>query len=410
MQVSPAYAPLVGGAERLLQSVSERLVERGHDVTVLTFDCATMHDFLSPTGAGLPRDERVNGVRVLRVKPVGGPVSRLHRWWTKQPGGWRTSSWMFGKDLWPTDLPSGARLIAPLARLSADVVASVNWFFGASYWVCRPRYLRRAPRVAIPVLHIEREWADNPMLPRMFSDCDGVIVCTDAERAFVQARGGTNIAVAGCGVEPSRFDRRDGAVIRRRLEIGDRPVIGFVGRQDPLKGVPTLIEAMHRVWQHYPDAILLMAGQSAHRDKTVDAAIAALSPVNRAKVVLLDDFADADLPSIMDACDVLALPSVEESFGLVMIEAWVCGKPVIGADIASTRCIIDPGVDGLTVKPFDAADLSAKIIELITDPAKRACFGKRGREKVLSRYTWDRVTDVWEASFRRAAAVSRPTA
>jgi glycosyltransferase involved in cell wall biosynthesis len=97
------------------------------------------------------------------------------------------------------------------------------------------------------------------------------------------------------------------------------------------------------------------------------------------------------------------MPSVEESFGLVMIEAWMCGKPVIGADIAPTRCIVDVGVNGFTVQPFDSADLASKIIDLLADPAKRALFGERGRAKVLSRYTWDRVTDVWEATFAKAA-------
>ena len=410
MHVTPAYAPLVGGCERLLQSVSDRLVERGHDVTVITFDCATMLDFTSTTGAGLPRDERVNGVRVIRVNPVGSQLNRLHQWWLKQPGGRRSTTWIMGDELWPLELPSGISVIRPLARIPADVVTSVNWYFGAAFWVCRPRYLRRTPRVAIPVLHIEREWAHNPMLPRLFSECEGVIVMTDAERDFIAARGGRAIEVGGCGVDPARFERRDGAAIRRRYDIGDRPVVGFVGRQDFLKGVPTLIEAMQTVWQHSPAAMLLMAGQSAHRDKPVNDAIAALSPEHRAKVLLLDNFTDAELPSIMDACDLLALPSVEESFGLVMIEAWACGKPVIGADIASTRCIIEPGVDGLTVKPFDAADLATKILELVTGPEKRAVFGERGRQKVLSRYTWDRVTDAWEAAFRRAAAVSKPSA
>jgi glycosyltransferase involved in cell wall biosynthesis len=407
VHVSPAYAPLVGGAERLLQSVSERLVQRGHDVTVLTFDCATMRDFHSRTGAGLPRDEVLNGVRIVRVNPVGGPVIRAQRWFGRQRGGWRVSSLFFGDDLWPLDQPSGPGTVLPLARLDADVITSVNWYFGTSFWVCRPRSLRRTPRVAIPVLHIECEWAYNPMLPRMLSDCDGVIVMTDAEGDFVADRGGHDIAVAGCGVDPNRFARRDGKAIRARYRIGNRPVVGFVGRQDPLKGVPTLIEAMHIVWQHSPDAVLLLAGQSAHRDKTVNAAIASLSPENRENVVLFDDFADSDLPSIMDACDVLALPSVEESFGLVMIEAWACNKPVIGADIPSTRCIIDAGVDGLIVKPFDAPDLAEKILELMGDPDKRARFGERGRQKVLSRYTWDRVTDAWEAAFRKAAAASR---
>ena len=87
VHVSPSYAPCVGGAERLLQNVSERLVDRGHSVTVLTFDCATMRDFNSPRGAGLPRRETLNGVQIIRLSPVEGAVSRLHQWWLRQRGG-----------------------------------------------------------------------------------------------------------------------------------------------------------------------------------------------------------------------------------------------------------------------------------------------------------------------------------
>jgi glycosyltransferase involved in cell wall biosynthesis len=231
--------------------------------------------------------------------------------------------------------------------------------------------LRRAARVAIPILHIEREWAHKPVYARMLSDCDGVLVCTDAERDFVQARGGREISVAGAGVDPTRFERRDGACIRARHGIGDRPVVGFVGRQETLKGAATLIEAMHTVWRHVPDTMLLMAGQRAHREPAVTKMLAELCAADRAKVVLIDDFADEDGPSIMDACDLLALPSVEESFGLVMIEAWMCGKPVIGGDIASTRCIIEPGVDGWTATPFDSANLAA-VLDLLAVPAKRS--------------------------------------
>jgi glycosyltransferase involved in cell wall biosynthesis len=408
VQVSPAYAPLVGGAERMLQSVSERLVERGHDVTVLTFDCETMRDFASPRGAGLPPAEAINGVKVVRVGPSSPRFHNFHQWWLKQPGGWRTSARLFGEDAWPLGRPNGFGLLLPLARLKADVVVSVNWHFAMSFWVCRPRGLRRRPRVAVPILHIEREWAHNPIYSRMLRGCDGVIVCTDAERDFVRARGGNSIAVAGAGVDPRHFEHRHGTAVRARYGIGDRPVVAFVGRQDTLKGVPTLIEAMHKVWLQFPDAVLLLAGQRAHRDRKVSEMLAALSIVDRARVVVIDDFAQRDAASIMDACDLLVLPSVEESFGLVMIEAWMCGKPVIGADIASTRCIVEPGVDGWMAKPFDSPALADKILDLLADPAKRAAFGAHGHAKVLSRYTWDRVTDVWESTFERAAAVHSP--
>jgi glycosyltransferase involved in cell wall biosynthesis len=405
VHVSPAYAPLVGGAERLLQAVSERLVQRGHHVTVLTFDCSTLPDLGATRGAGLPKQETLNGVRVIRVDPSEGRVTRLLQWWLRQPGGWRSAAFLFqDKDLFALSRPNGMSMLLPLSRLKADVVTSVNWYFGPSFWACPPRPFRRVPRVAIPLLHIAQDWVNNPVYAGMLRGCDAVIVCTDAERDFVQARGGKAIGVAGAGVDPSRYECRDGARIRARYGIGDRLVIGFVGRQDTTKGVHTLIDAMHIVWRCWPDAMLLIAGQRAHRELIVAQRMDELSSADRARVVLVDDFPDEDGPSIMDACDVLALPSAEESFGMVMIEAWMCNKPVIGADIASTRCIIEPGVDGLTTTPYDSADLAKKILELLGDPAKRAAFGERGRAKVLSRYTWEHVTDVWEATLQKAAA------
>jgi glycosyltransferase involved in cell wall biosynthesis len=397
----------VGGVERLLQAVSERLAQRGHDVTVLTFNAATAHDFSLVGGADLPSIEMLNGVRVIRVDPSGGTLKRIHEWSLRRRGGWRLSRRLFGDDMWPLWLPSGLSLLPHLARARADVITSVSWHFGCSFWACPPRRLRRVPRVAIPILHIEREWAQNPRYPRMLRDSDATIVCTRAEAEFVEARGGQSISIAGAGVDPDRFRRRDGAGIRARYGIGNRPVVGFVGRQDTLKGVPTLIEAMHTVWTYSPEAVLLLAGQSAHREPRVAAMIEALMPNDRARVILIDDFGDADGPSIMDACDILALPSVEESFGMVMIEAWICGKPVIGGDIASTRCIIDPGMDGWLVKPFDAVELAAKILDLFADPQKRAMFGERGRAKVLARYTWDRVTDAWATTFQKVVSTVR---
>jgi glycosyltransferase involved in cell wall biosynthesis len=387
----------------LLQAVSERLVQRGHDVTVLTFDCATMRDFTSPRGAGLPARETLNGVKIIRINPQGGRLVKVHQWWLRKRGGWRSTAWLLGGDAWPIGLPSGLATVLPLARLSADVVSSTNWHFGASFWTCLPRHLRRVPRVAVPILHIEQQWAKKPIYSRMVRNCDAAIVCTEAEGDFLRALGGTSITVAGAGVEPLKFANRNGARVREEHGLGRRPVVGFVGRQDVHKGVPTLVDAMRMVWPHYPDAVLLMAGQHAHRDNAVTEKLASLRPHERRNVLLIDDFADADGPSIMDACDLLALPSVEESFGLVLVEAWMCEKPVIGADIAATRCIIDAGIDGLTVKPFDADDLSAKILDLLADPKKRELFGRRGRDKVLARYTWERVTDAWERTFVKVA-------
>jgi glycosyltransferase involved in cell wall biosynthesis len=405
--VSPTYAPCIGGAERLLQGVAERLVARGHDVTVLTFDCRTQRDFQSVSGAGLPRDELLNGVRIVRVSPAYYWPERALRWWTRRRGGWRTTNWALGDALeFPLGRPSGLRAIRPLLGLKADVISTVNWGFGVSYWGGISARLRRVPQVAVPILHIHSEWAALPIYGRMLRGCDGIIVLTEAERDFVAARGGRCIVVAGAGVAPERFLGADGADLRRRYGLQDRPVVGFVGRQDTHKGLLTLIDAMQQVWQHVPDAVLLLAGPEAHRDAEVSQRLESLARENSGQVLCIDDFRDAEGPSIMAAVDVLAMPSVEEGFGMVTIEAWMCRKPVIGADIAPTRCVIENGMDGWLVEPGNAGDLAGRILQLLADPQQRRNFGERGCGKVLQKYTWERVTNIWEAAYRRAIAAA----
>src|SRR5262249_23872313 len=91
LHVIPTYPPCVGGSERMLQAVSERLVARGHAVTVLTLDCATQRDFTSRTGAGLQSCDLLNGVKIIRVSPNGGRLLRAVQWWLRRRGGWRST-------------------------------------------------------------------------------------------------------------------------------------------------------------------------------------------------------------------------------------------------------------------------------------------------------------------------------
>jgi glycosyltransferase involved in cell wall biosynthesis len=388
----------------MLQAVSERLVARGHAVTVLTLDCVTQRDLTSRTGAGLPSCDLLNGVKIIRVSPSGGGLLRAVEWWMRRRGGWRSMRRLLGDHFdYALSQPSGLGMIVPLLSVRADVVATCNWHFDSVLWVCDVLQLRRVPHLAIPVLHIDRPWAQRNLYARLFKTCAGAIVLTDAEQAFVHAKGLTSAVLAGGGVEPSKFDQRDGAAIKARYNLGNSPVVGFIGRQDILKGVPTLIEAMQIVWRHAPQTVLLLAGPRSHRDRATSDKLQALSDSERQRVVLIDDFDDKEGPSIIEACDLLAQPSVEEAFGLVLLEAWMCEKPVIGADIAATRGLVDHGGDGWLVVPFDAEDLAAKIASLLADRETRATFGRRGRAKVLSRYTWNRITDIWEATYRTVA-------
>jgi glycosyltransferase involved in cell wall biosynthesis len=109
------------------------------------------------------------------------------------------------------------------------------------------------------------------------------------------------------------------------------------------------------------------------------------------------------------ACSLLCVPSAQESFGGVYVEAWSLGKPVIAADTPATRELIHHGEDGLVVSQ-DARVLAEAIALLLDDTALAMTLGQRGRDKVNERYRWpavaSRVAAVYQALLSRHGTVS----
>jgi glycosyltransferase involved in cell wall biosynthesis len=272
------------------------------------------------------------------------------------------------------------------------------------YYVYLARRIKRFPFVGIPLFHTAEKWAHRTIYDRILARCDAVVTNTEFEAAFARGRGAARTEVAGVGIDPRAFTHMDGAAIRAQYGLGDRPVVGFVGRQTPNKGIVVILDAIRRVWQWNPEVRLVLAGPKPHPTSPVEGLLAAFTPEERTRIVCIHNFAEREKASIYDAFDLLVLPSIGESFGLAYLEAWACSKPVIGARIGPTQCVIDEGVDGYLVGPEDADALTCRIKELLEDPAKRERMGRIGHDKTMARFTWDRVTDKVERLYRDLAA------
>ena len=413
VHVSPTYAPVLGGAELHMKELSEGLAARGHDVTVLTANVRNLWDMIYGVHGKLPETEIINGVRVIRFDPKGNtPGSWLQRF-MQLPGGWRGLKIAFGQDGLEmlAAQPLTLQLIPYLVCCQPDIVMAMNWFWSPAYHTYLAKRLKRFVFVGIPLFHTVESWCQRKVYGRMLASCSAVVANTEHEAKFMWAHGARRVEVAGVGVHAAPFACRKGAEIRGRYSIGDRPVVGFVGRQQANKGVIQLVEAMRTVWEWNPDVRLVVAGHRSdeYQDMKVESAIERLSPSERQRFIRIDQFEDKDKASLYDAFDVFVLPSTGESFGLAYLEAWLCQKPVIGARIGSTQCVIEENVDGLLVDPMDPKDIASKIIELLSDSAKRESMGMKGYSKTLARYTWDKVVDRVETLYRDLHAAKSAT-
>jgi glycosyltransferase involved in cell wall biosynthesis len=159
-------------------------------------------------------------------------------------------------------------------------------------------------------------------------------------------------------------------------------VILTVGRwlaNERYKGMDTLITALPRLLTRWPELQLVAVGDGDDRVWLEE--LAEKNGVNR-HVHFLSGLSFQELSACYEACEMFALPSRGEGFGLVYLEAMARGKPVIGGAHGGAPEVIEDGVTGYLVPHGDAAQLATSIETLLSDPALAQKMGGRGRQRV----------------------------
>jgi glycosyltransferase involved in cell wall biosynthesis len=191
------------------------------------------------------------------------------------------------------------------------------------------------------------------------------------------------------GVDVELFRPMDREACRRALDLQGF-VVGYVGRLVEEKGLDDLVEAL----AHCPPEVSLLFVGSGPREAPLRAAAERLGIASRVRILPARPL--TDLPPLMNAIDVLALPSRttarwKEQFGRVLIEANACGTPVIGSRSGAIPDVVGQG--GLTVPERHPRALAAAIRQLHGNPSGARRMGQLGRQQVEELYTWERVAE-----------------
>jgi glycosyltransferase involved in cell wall biosynthesis len=206
--------------------------------------------------------------------------------------------------------------------------------------------------------------------------------------------------VIATGMGPNVVRSADGAAFRSSQHIpADAPLVLYIGRKERYKGYIQLLDAAEIVWRRHADTRFVFIGIDGFYSTFFDD----FARYRDERIIDIECAPGATKAAALDACDVFAMPSRHETFGLGYIEAWVHERPVIGGDIAPLREIIEHGVDGLLVRQR-ADEVGAAIVHLLDDDATRASMGRAGRLKVTQRWDWDRVVDRVENAYQVALA------
>ena len=413
MKILVAYAKFnpqgKAGSDVYLLGLCRELAALGHDITVATTASSRfvpMEAFslkwLNDDPGDLDRDV---GFQILRF-PVSGqipdwlrrPVARfILRQWEHED--FRNAALQSHSSRFPeftlrqvesrssifdwlhayTIGPNSSALRRYLFKHTREFDCVVAGYFPFNTVGLAVRAARKAgrPCFVAPLWHSEDRYHYFKHLFNALRDCAGIICETRHAQALLERlRPGVPSVQAGIGVT-SRY-LLPPAGIRpawiNTLKERQRRILLYVGRKEESKNYLLLIEIMRNL-EALP-VTLVMIGRDVDQ-----------KPIQLPNVVLLEQVDDHELQWAYHACDIFLFPSLKESFGIVILEAWAAEKPVIGhRRCAAVSSLIEHDVNGLLCETLE--DWTSAIKFLLDDQSRSRTLGVNGYETLVSQYTW----------------------
>jgi glycosyltransferase involved in cell wall biosynthesis len=382
-----AYPPSTGGAQLLMHQLARHLTP-SHAVQVVTQWSTNRTDWLLGTTLNAPREACAYIQEGISVQQITLPTAQRRQ----------LVPWVLGYYL--VQGPALKRIARALAAevepwaASADLIHNCrSGREGLSYACFNLARRRDIPFVFTPVHHPRWGTWLHRHYHSLYRQADAVIALTEAERTICIRLGAAEERVFVTGMGPVLAEQSNPGRFREKYGLGDSRLVLFLGQKMAYKGAAALLDATAHVWRKAPDVRFAFLGpRTAHSQRlfrsATDARLLELGTVS------LQEKTDA-----LAACDVLCVPSMQESFGAVFTEAWSFGKPVIGGDIPAVRQVIEDGMDGLLVAQRGEV-IADRLLYLLDRPALRAQMGECGRAKVNARFTWPRLAEQTETVYR----------
>jgi D-inositol-3-phosphate glycosyltransferase len=217
------------------------------------------------------------------------------------------------------------------------------------------------------------------------------VSCTEEERQFIDLYGNPpgTLEIVAPGVEHAFFAPGEKRGARHALGIAfDVPVLLFVGRIQPLKGLDVAIQALAQLQAKNAQLIVVGGASGSEGNEEIEKVMQLARNLGvHNNIRFVEPQAHHMLSTYYRAADVVVVPSRSESFGLVALEAAACGVPVVASAVGGLLTIIDDGETGYLVPGRDPALFAGHIDELLAHPTMALAMGAKAAEKARD-YTW----------------------
>jgi phosphatidylinositol alpha-mannosyltransferase len=230
-------------------------------------------------------------------------------------------------------------------------------------------------------------WLGKPIFQRWLSRLHGKIAVSKPALEYVSHHLPGDYCIIPNGIDTNQFCP-DGS---GREEFADEKInILFVGRLERRKGLVYLLNACAKIKRSFPNFRLIVVGPGTVLRLRYKKLVEEMSLTNN--VVFTGFVSSVELPSYYRSADIFCAPATGgESFGIVLLEAMACGKPVVATSIQGYASVLAHGEEGLLVPPRDEEFLADALLSLLHDKSLRLQMGNKGLIKA-DKYSWPNVT------------------
>ncbi len=384
LQTCIRFPPAPGGAETHVLEVSKLLKTRGYDVTVYTSDLYKEVPFTRKNDWA----PMVEGIPVKRFKAHSMP-GEMH--YVFIPG-----------------------LVRGILRSNPDLIHAHSYgYFQVNISGLNKR-LRDTPFVLTPHFHPPwsmwggdkrkklRKFYDKIFAPSVLNSVDRIIGVSHHEMELLQQIiefDTSKIRYIPNGIDFSRFEPIPSPAKFMNKYKPKGNIVLYVGRLASNKGLEVLVSAAPQVIKENPNTTFVFVGEDeGMKDKLLNQA---LKSGVKDRLLFTGHIKDYDLfLSAYAACDIFVLPSEYEAFGIVLLEAQACKKPVIGTRVGGVPEAIGSEGAGVVIEYNDPESLAREINMLLADAKLRKRMGEIGRKRVKEKFTWDNVVTQIEGVYK----------
>jgi glycosyltransferase involved in cell wall biosynthesis len=375
---------ILPGCSKYAQEISTGFVNRGHSTTILTAHAVTGRGWADPFGGqyASKKEETINGVRVRRLK-TRWQVSLAMLLLRKMTNGFLPPSLENIVSLYSLG-PYLSSLDKEFREEGYDIVHVIAFPFGLVRLVWKACRSLGIPFLCTPLIHFEDPRHMNPLLWETLHDAAAVMACSNYERDQL-IEGGihpSKVHLIPMGINLDEWHGADGKRFKEKHRLEGNKIVLFAGTKAYDKGAIHLLHAVEGLSQQVSDLTFVSIGLSTREWER------AKGVLRHGSLLDLGYVSDEEKRDAFDACDLFVMPSRYDSFGIVYLEAWRCGKPVIGARVGAIPEIIEDGKNGLLVEFGKVEPLAASIRYLLDHPALCREMGERGKDKVIRALNW----------------------